>query len=114
MSPLVILAVTFALAFLTESLTEYLFGIPFDRLPKLKPYRWLLQYLAAGVGVSLSLYYVLDLIALIAQLAGGVLPVTPVGMVLTGLIIGRGANYLNDFLVTYLRPKFRFVDLGEE
>lgn len=102
------LAVSFALAFLTESLVEYLFGTPMDKLPKLCPYRWLLMYISVGVGVGLALFYQLDLIAIIAQASGVALDLTastPVGMVLTGLGIGRGANYLSQFVSTYLKPK---------
>ncbi len=103
-----ILAVSFALAFLTESLVEYLFGAVADHVPAVNPYRWLLMYIAAGVGVGLALFYQLDLIAVIAQSAGVALDLsapTKVGMVLSGLAIGRGANYLNQFVSTYLKPK---------
>jgi len=103
-----ILAVSFALAFLTESLVEYLFGAIADHVPAVDPLRWLLMYIAAVAGVALALFYHLDLIAIIAANAGVALDLaapTPVGMVLSGLAIGRGANYLNQFVATYLRPK---------
>jgi len=102
------LAVSFALAFLTESLVEYLFGAVADHVPAVDKFRWLLMYIAAAVGVGLALFYRLDLIAVIAQTAGAVLDLaapSPVGMVLSGLAIGRGANYLNQFVSTYLKPR---------
>ena len=52
MTVLAILAVIFLLAFLTESLVEYLFGALVDHVPALTSYKWLLMYIAAGVGVS--------------------------------------------------------------
>ncbi len=106
------LAVTFALAFLTETFVEYFFGIPMDHYEKLKPYKWLLMYVAAGVGIFLALFYKLDLIAIISRFAAQVSgmataldePSVP-GMVLTGMAIGRGANFVHDFLSKYLAPK---------
>jgi hypothetical protein len=100
------LAISLTLAFLNESMVEYLFGTVFDKVPSLEPYRWLLMYVAAATGVGMAFYYQLDLISLIQQ---GVLglelaPVTPIGMVLTGLGIGRGANYLNDFVSRFQKP----------
>lgn len=88
------------LAFLTESMTEYLFGQALDRFPNLSPLRWLLQYVAAIVGVGLAFYYQVDLIALIGGDA-----VSPVGVTLSGLIIGRGANYFHQFVSQYLTSK---------
>src|SRR3990167_5519941 len=105
MNPLVILSVSFALAFLVESMVEWGLGIPMDKIPKLTPYKWLLQYAAAGVGVGLAIFYSLDLIALIAQQAGGEIPITAVGEVLSGLAIGRGANYLHQFVSVYFPDK---------
>ena len=58
------------------------------------------MYVAAIAGVGLAIFYQLDLLALIGELA----PST-VGYVLTGLIIGRGANYLHDFVSTYILQK---------
>ena len=87
----------FALGFLTESMVEYLFGQAIDHFKKLEPLRWALMYVAAAVGVGLSFYYGLDLVSLIFEGAP-----SPVGIALTGLAIGRGANYLHQFVSTYL------------
>jgi hypothetical protein len=105
----VYLAVIFALAYLAESLTEYLFGIPFDKIPKLTPFKWTLMYLSAGVGVGMAVFYKLDLVSLLAEVISemvGVvspIPVTVVGFVLTGLGIGRGANWMHDFVSKYFK-----------
>lgn len=101
MSVTAILAVSLALAFLTESMVEYVFGTIADHVEKLKPYKWTLIYVALLVGVGLSWYYQLDLIALVAEQEPG-----QVGYIMTGLIVGRGANYLHDFVSAYLlKPK---------
>ncbi len=106
---MVYLAVIFALAYLAESFTEYLFGIPFDKIPKLTPYKWLLMYLSAGVGVSLAIFYQLDLIYLLAEViseavgAPSPIQVSVVGYILTGLGIGRGASWLHDFVSQYFK-----------
>ena len=100
----ILLAVAFALAFLTESLVEYLFGTLFDKVAKLTPLKWALMYVAAGVGVALALYWQIDLIAVIANgvasMAGveASWKVSVVGEILSGLAIGRGANFLHDFI----------------
>ncbi len=87
-----------ALAFLAESLTEYLFSGPLDslRLPS-----GLLRYIAVAVGVLLAWAYDLDITRDLLELT----PRPPVlGVVLTGVILGRGASYVHDFYGSYLRP----------
>jgi hypothetical protein len=106
---LVLIGVSFALAFLTESLVEYLVGTPLAKIPKLAKFAWLLIYVSAIAGVGLALYWHIDLIAVIANWIAKVADtetewnVTTVGQVLSGLAIGRGANYLHDFLTRYLK-----------
>lgn len=100
MSPVTIVALSLGLAFLTESMVEYIFGQAVDHLEFLEPFRWLLMYVALAVGVGLSFYYQLDLLAIISEQAG-----TPVGYALSGLVIGRGANYLHDFVSRYITPQ---------
>ena len=88
----------FALAFLAESLTEYLFAGPLSaaHLPGA-----LIRYIAVVVGVVLAWAYDLDI-------TRDVLGLTPrpalLGVVLSGVILGRGASYVHDFYGSYLRP----------
>lgn len=97
-----LLAVIFLLAFLVESLVEYLFGQLIAHIPMLQPHGWVLIYISAAVGVVCSLFYGFDLLYLMGnwlelrwdQLAA---PST-IGMIATGLAIGRGANYLHDLV----------------
>jgi len=92
-----ILAIT-ALAFLSESLTEYLFAAPLSaaKLPA-----DVIRYVAVAVGVLLAWTYNVDM-------TREVLGLTPrpaaLGVVLSGIVMGRGASYVHDFYQSYLRP----------
>ena len=98
-------ALAFLLAFLTESTTEYVFGTLFDKFPKLAPFKWMLMYISAGVGVFVSFHYQLDLVAFIKEMFGAKAMVTPVGIVFTGLSVGRGANYIHQLMSQYFPGK---------
>jgi len=111
----ILIAVAFALAFLTESLVEYLMGTPMEHVAVLKPWKWSLMYIAAAVGVGLALYWKIDLIAVVANGVATLSKielswsVSPVGQILSGLIIGRGSNFLHDFLGKVLvKPELPF------
>ena len=100
-----VLGVVFLLAFLTESLTEYIFGTAFEKFAVMKPYKWALMYVSAAVGVGLAFWYQLDLISLLAGALHEQIAVTPVGHILTGLGIGRGANWLHQVVREYFPAK---------
>lgn len=87
------IAVIFLFAMLVESLTEYVFG----GISKLAPY---LKYIALLVGVAVSVLYKIDVLFALFGLQS--IPV--VGWIISGLIIGRGSNYVNDF-ISLARPK---------
>lgn len=55
MNPLTLLAIAFALAFLTESFVEYLFGIPMQKIAVLQPYTWVLNYIIKGMDLPARL-----------------------------------------------------------
>ena len=77
----------FALAFFVEGLIEYLFAKDGASQPALK-------YVALGLGVVLAIAYNVDILALV-----GMTSVVPlVGNVVSGIIIGRGSNVVNDFV----------------
>jgi hypothetical protein len=98
-----------ALAFFAESFVEYLLGTPIDKLADtwpqlkwvliLKKMRWALMYVAAGAGLYFAHYFKIDLFF---ELTNGV---TGLGIVLTGLGIGRGADWLHSFYSQFLRKK---------
>ena len=88
--------VVLALAFLCESLTEYFFS---DLIAVLGLDNRCLRYIAAAVGVGLALIYGLDAIKDFM----GISPRLPhLGEALTGLILGRGANFVHDFYGNYV------------
>lgn len=74
----------------TEGVVEYLLGTIFEKFAKLTPYSWVLKYVSALVGIGLAFFYRLDAISLVG------LPVSPVGTIITGVFVGRGANFIND------------------
>ncbi len=97
------------LAAIVEALTEYLV-----RPLALRAYQWAggleagdeaptlpaLRYVSAAFGIALCFLYRADLLAILgldARFAW-------VGYVVTGLLIGRGANFVSDFAGRWLRP----------
>ena len=108
-----VLAGIFALAFLCEAIVEYLFadllvalGKLIERVAGVKvDCTKSLKYVAVAVGIGLCFGYDIDLIAILGL---GLKPVHPsIGVILSGIVIGRGSNYLNDFLGLTNRNKPR-------
>lgn len=75
----------------TEGSVEYILGTLFDKVIKLTPYKWALMYVSLGLGVFLAFHYNLDIPCILLGL-----PASPVGVIGTGIILGRGANFVND------------------
>lgn len=98
------------LAFLTESLTEYIFGTLFDKIPKLTPYKWTLMYVAAIVGVFLCIFFKLDLLYILTSITAifagqePIIAITVPGMVITGVAVGRGSNFIHQLIANHLPP----------
>ena len=101
MPVLAVLGVIFFASFLIEALVEYLLGQPFEHSEKLKPYRWMLMYASAAVGVVGAFIYQFDLFALLGIYFGADIPITPFGITLTGFAMGRGANFLHDAVAKF-------------
>jgi len=99
------IALAFALAFLAESLVEYVLGTPFEKFEKLKGWKWALLYVSLGVGVWMAFTWKIDLIWIIAQQVGYQIDITWQGIFLSGAIIGRGANYIHQFMTNYIPEK---------
>lgn len=124
MQPIASLTLVLLLSFIAEGLTEY-FARPFftprvpnnntppNRIQPLNDARppvipppptvlspmWL-RYVAALVGIVLSLAYRVDLLAMFGYHAFH--PIA--GMVLTGILVGRGSNYMHDLVDRYFQP----------
>ena len=76
------------LATLVEGMINYIFGD--------KNNTFYLKYMALILGVVLAIIYKVDILAM----AGLVTEVSFVNYILSGMIIGRGSNYVNDLIST--------------
>lgn len=85
----------FVLAILIEGTLTYLFGESNE-----EGHRPEIRYISLALGVVMAFLYQIDILASVG--VGSVWPL--VGYITTGLIIGRGSNYVNDFL-TRIREK---------
>ena len=95
-----IIMLALALAFLAESMVEYILGTIFQKFTIISGWSWVLMYVSLGVGIGLAFWYQLDLLAIITEGEA-----TTVGIVLSGSVIGRGANFLHDFVSKYIVKK---------
>lgn len=84
----------FIAAVFVEGTVEYIFGKDGKSQPWVK-------YVALLIGALLAIAYGLDLFA---QL-GLVSTIPYIGQICTGVIIGRGSNYLNDFISRIKNPR---------
>jgi len=105
MSVLAVLAVIFLLAFMVETLTEFLFGDLFNKVPALVAYKWTIKYIAVAVGVGGAWVYQFDLVNLLSQYVDAGLPASPFGVVLTGIAIGKGSNYIHQLIAQFFPAK---------
>jgi len=81
------------LTMFVESFVEYVFG----NVEKAKKY---LMYIALGFGVLASIFYKIDIPSMIGLTSS----VPYVNYVVSGLILGRGSNYVND-VVSWFRSR---------
>jgi hypothetical protein len=89
------LAAVLGLAFLAESLTEYFFA-DFLTGPRAR----YLKYMSCLVGIGLALVYRVDALGPLFGLSPRwALP----GQALTGVLLGRGANFIHDIYSRYGR-----------
>lgn len=104
------LGIIVALAFLTETLVEFLLSDLFLQFPKLKEYAWTQKYIAVLVGVVGAFIYQFDLLHLLADFFGVSLLQSPFGIFWTGVGIGKGSNYLHDFIMRFFRGKLNGLE----
>jgi magnesium-transporting ATPase (P-type) len=96
MNVLAILGIVLFLAFLVESMVEYFVGEVANHIPAANPYKWLIMYVAAIVGILAAFIYKLDLVNMLSDFLGVQFATTTFGIIFTGLVIGRGANFVHD------------------
>jgi len=78
------------LAFIVEALLEYVLGIWWQPMSEEMRTR-VIMAVGLAIGVSLCLVYQVNLLAELGLKAG------LIGQILTGAIVGRGADYLHNF-----------------
>ena len=95
-----------------ETIVEAILSPFFDHFPLLLPYKWAQGYVAVVLGVVAAFLFKLDLIFLVGMLLAkltGVDPnpisITVFGLILTGLAIGKGSNYLHELIKKILPGK---------
>lgn len=94
-------AAVLVFATLVEAIVEYATK-PLDGTAWQLP-AFVKQYVAMAAGIGVCLWYSINLVSILSELLarqGVVVPVPPydlVGMILTGLAVGRGSNVFNDF-----------------
>ena len=99
MNVLLILVVVLFIAFLVETLVEFVTAPLFNKVPILTPYKWTVMYVAIAVAITAAFLYKLDLIYMLAQFLGvDSIPQTVYGIVATGIAIGKGSNYMHDLI----------------
>jgi len=86
-------AIAFVLATFVESIIDYFISTDGKSQP------WL-RYISAILGIGVCLAYRVNVL----EALGLVSPYNYVGEVLTGLVVGRGSNYLNDFISRVRNP----------
>jgi hypothetical protein len=103
-----ILARIFLLAALVEGMVEYLISWWLKQTGKEYPPEeernrtMAIRYAAAAIGIFLCIAYGVDLLALLGLEAKA--PFVILGPVLTGILVGRGSNYVHDFVGQWVRP----------
>ena len=89
------LAIFMVMATIIEGLTEYLFS----DIHQFKA-EWM-KYPPLIFGVAICIAYRLDIIYTML----GVTATIPLfGQILTGVLIGRGSNYINDIVTRFIKP----------
>lgn len=109
MNILAIIVLIFALAYLVETQTEFLFSDLFKLiLPNVAP-KLPMKFIAVALAIGLAFFYKLDLIYLLAQFLEvqwqPFMAVTIPGTIATGIGIGKGSNYLHDFVQKFFVKK---------
>jgi hypothetical protein len=93
---MIALGLILTLAVIVEALIEN-FGEPLSAQMKV--------WVSAVLGVVVCIAYSADLLAILGYTAG----IPYIGAVLTGLLIGRGSNYINDIVTRVRTPQLTSI-----
>ena len=100
------LALVFALALLVEAVVEVAFGKPAEWIKAIQPYKEvILLYVSFAIGVGGALNYRFDLMHYLGDFFTFPIETTTFGIVITGLVIGRGSNFVHSFYTRILNYK---------
>lgn len=110
---LVTLAIILLVAFLVETLVEFVFADVFLQIPGAAQFKWTVKYIAIAVAVYAAFWYRFDLVALLsAFLDSPQVEISTFGMIITGVAIGKGSNYLHDLIDRFFKPAEQVLDEG--
>ena len=87
-----LIAALLALGILVHQVVEAVIAPFYDKIPALEPYKWTQIYWQFVVGVIVSFSLALDVLPVILMQFGVNRPPSTVGVALTGLLIGGGAE----------------------
>lgn len=99
------LVVVLLLSFLVETLTEFVFGDLFNNVLVLAKHKWTIKYITVIIGIAGSWVYGFDLVSMLGQYLGIGVDVTPFGITLTGIAIGKGSNYIHQLISEFFPAK---------
>ena len=99
-----------------EAVVEFIFGIPADYSPWLtKNKGWMIPIVTIAVAITGAFIYKLDLFYIYGQFIEGIMfeiagqrvvlgiASGPLGIVLTGILLARGSNFVHEIYKKYLR-----------
>ena len=90
------LAIIFMLAFFNESTIEWLFGEWQDKR--------IIKYLALAGGLALAMVFQVQMLKSLAGNLPGISVNPWADMVLSGLVMARGSQFVHDFYSRFLKP----------
>jgi hypothetical protein len=114
MNVIATLGIIFLLAFLVETLIEFLFGTlagflvaVFPLLEgKLGTFKTpIIQIFAIAAGIIGAFIYQFDVLYLLGMFLVNPIPITVYGLIITGVAIGKGSNYIHQLITQFFPVK---------
>jgi len=112
-----LLAFLLALAFAIETAVEAIITDIGQSFPAALKFKWVSMYVAIGLGIYAAAFlYKFDVFYLLGQAlsvwlieANAIteplpIPMTLFGRIFTGFMVGKGSNYLHDFIKKFQKP----------
>lgn len=103
------MGLVFLLAFLVETLVEFIFGTIAGFFPQWQvgqPVKAsIIQVIAVMVGLGGAFLYRFDILYLFGTFSQIPIEATPYGMAITGIAIGKGSNYVHQVITKFFPAK---------